>query len=543
VRNLLAAPFAIPVVVSIYVRTFFSRSVVSRSGLAQVVSVGVVALLIVGGLLFAFPGKSSAYPAPQFDPRTPTAVPADMASDMPLSEPVQIQFSKAMDGASVASNINLQPAELFDLKWDASGRILTLLPRPFWSADTYYTVRIGSGARDRNGLPLGEEVRTDFLTGPYTSGAITATEMVGKEISPTTSFQISFTRAVKLETVISRFGITPVVQGTIEGDDPTDTASQVFTFKPSEALDTGMSYTASFFDTLAVDASGVPVRSVTSLTASTVSGPAVVRFRPRNKSTDAPLDKPVSVRFTTAMDTASTAAAFSVTVNGKAVEGKIEWAERNTVLVFTPKSTFPFGAKVVAKVGDTALGANGMKIQSAATASFKVVKPIVRPIVGGKGAVVIGTSPWKTAEYYTLSLINCTRTGGWVISSGACSSYTHHTMPKQPALKMDAGIAAKVARPFAKLMAEHNVLNHYYDGSPHYRFQRAGYMSGSWGENIGAPRSLTGGLVYEEMYFQNEYPCKCEHYYNIMSPYFDRVGVGIWVYSGRIRMASDFYRP
>jgi len=48
---------------------------------------------------------------------------------------------------------------------------------------------------------------------------------------------------------------------------------------------------------------------------------------------------------------------------------------------------------------------------------------------------------------------------------------------------------------------------------------------------------------HTELYFQSEYRCqhsRCEfaHYYNIMDPYFDRAGVGIWVSNGS-READD----
>jgi hypothetical protein len=521
----------------------YLKSLVRRSVVAQMAAIGFAALLVVGLLQVALPGRAaSAYATMKFDPRAPSALRPSVSSDLPVDAPVQIQFNKPMDAASVASAFKLEPAAAVDLKWDASGQILTLMPRPFWSPYTYYMVDIGSSARDRNGLSLGDGVHTMFLTGPLTSGTIKATVMVGKEMSPTTAFELTFTRPVKLETVISRFGISPVVGGTMTGDDPTDAASQVFTFTPVAPLDPGTTYTVTFLETLARDAKGIQILPVTPFSAKTVSGPAVVRFRPRDKSGSVAPDQVVSVRFTTAMDTTSTAAAFSLKVNGALVEGKTEWAERNTVLVFTPRHHFPIGATVVAAVANTALGANGMKIQKASSSTFKVVRPTVRSNPNGKGGVVIGTSPWKTTEYYVLSLINCTRTGGWVISSGACSSYGHHTLPAQRKLVMNPGVASAVARPFAKLMAERNVLNHYYDHSPGYRLARAGYTSSSWGENIGSPRSLTGGIVSEHMYFQNEYPCKCEHYANIMLPSVGSVGVGVWVYKGRIRMVADFYK-
>ena len=48
-------------------------------------------------------------------------------------------------------------------------------------------------------------------------------------------------------------------------------------------------------------------------------------------------------------------------------------------------------------------------------------------------------------------------------------------------------------------------------------------------------------MISVEIFFQNESWCRCEHYYNIMDPYFHRAGVGVWVSSGRVRVVVDFY--
>jgi uncharacterized protein YkwD len=70
---------------------------------------------------------------------------------------------------------------------------------------------------------------------------------------------------------------------------------------------------------------------------------------------------------------------------------------------------------------------------------------------------------------------------------------------------------------------------------------KAGYCGGGWGENIASPSSVgAGGMISIELFYQNEYWCKCEHYYNIMDPYFGQAGVGVW-FSKSVRVAIDFY--
>jgi uncharacterized protein YkwD len=141
-----------------------------------------------------------------------------------------------------------------------------------------------------------------------------------------------------------------------------------------------------------------------------------------------------------------------------------------------------------------------------------------------------------------MGLMNCTRQGGWVTPGGDCSTETHHTLPAQGRLSLDAGISNKVARPYAKYMADNRLLDHYIGGtSPHSRMCAQNYCGPSWGENIASPgNSGRGGMIDIEIYFQNEYWCRCEHYFNIMDPYFNRAGIGVWA-SKSVRVAIDFY--
>jgi hypothetical protein len=47
-------------------------------------------------------------------------------------------------------------------------------------------------------------------------------------------------------------------------------------------------------------------------------------------------------------------------------------------------------------------------------------------------------------------------------------------------------------------------------------------------------------MIAVEIFFQNEYWCRCAHYYNIMNSHFNQAGVGIWV-EGGTRVVIDFY--
>ncbi len=512
-----------------------------RFSLAYPLMVGAMVATVASLLLLALPTKQVAgEQLPTFAPLAPQADAHPSQSSLALDAPFEVQFTKPMNEASVEAALKIQPAVDVKLQWDATSQALSIVPVSHWEPYTNYLVDISNAATDQEGLSLATEIHTSFQSGSPTAGTLSATLVVDDQIAPTTAFQLTFTRPVKLSTVMTRLGISPQVDVSIVGDDPTDAASQVFTMTPKQPLASKMTYLVSMADGGA-DSTGTVLQPVAPLQVQTMETPKVVRFRPQGGTITYDTNQPVSVRFTVPMDTKATAAAFSVTVGGRAVAGSLYWAEGDTVLVLTPRYSFKVGTTVVARVSTAARSAGGLHVSAAASATFTVSKPraTALPWTGG---IASSTSPWYRSEVYYLSLMNCTRTGGWVTGGATCSTQTHHTLPAQGRLYIDAGISNKVARPYAKYMADNRVLNHYMNGTtPHSRLCAQGYCGGSWGENIASPgNSGQGGMIDIEVFFQNEYWCRCEHYANIMSPYYNRAGIGVWA-SKSVRVVIDFY--
>jgi hypothetical protein len=538
VRKIAAVALALPILVSV-----FLSAAVRRSGSARLFLMAGSVAVLVAGLLAGLPAKPVAGTgAPTFAPLPPQAEAHRAEGNLALDASFRIQFTKPMNESSVEAAFSINPRVEVVFNWDATAQILSLAPNPHWTPQTQYQVAISSAATDQQGLSISTPVLTTFDSGLQTAGTITATQMVDDLATPGTAFQLTFARPVKLATVLTGFGISPQVPVTIIGDDPTDLASQVFTMTPTNGLGSKTAYAVTMTGG-SVDTSGSPLQTVAPLVIETMEAPAVFTYRPRNGTISYDTNQPVSVRFTVPMDREATAAAFSVTDGGRVVAGSTHWAEGDTVLVLTPRYSFKIGSTVIARVSTAARSAGGLHISAAASATFTVATPRSTTISGGgggSGGVHPVSALWYSSELYYLNLMNCTRKGGWVTSGGACSSETHHTLPPQNALVLDAGISNSVSRPYAKYMADHSLLDHYINGTtPHSRLCAAGYCGASWGENIG---NGGPGMVALETFFQSESGKRCpSHYCNIMDPYFHRVGIGVWVSHGVVRVSIDFY--
>jgi uncharacterized protein YkwD len=244
------------------------------------------------------------------------------------------------------------------------------------------------------------------------------------------------------------------------------------------------------------------------------------------------------------MERRSTARAFTLSVAAKPIAGAVRWAERDTVLIFTPASPLPYETTVSMDVGAGARDVAGAALAMAAHATFTTTaKPSIAPAPATKAPspTAVGGGSWAAVETYYLGLMNCTRTGGWVTSTGKCSSPGGRNVAP---LKLDSGISSKVSRPYAKKLAIGADCSHFIGGNPGDRLRRAGYSSYRWAENIGCRSGgAMAAVLGSHLFFQSEKSYNGGHYVNLMNAKYDRVGIGVWVTGGRVRLVIDFYHP
>ncbi len=549
-RKVAAAALAVPVLAILYLPVLARRSVAARLGL--VASVGIV--VIVAALGLARPTPTQAVP-----PAPPIHALADdafqsIAAAMDLHTPVEIRFSESMDPRSVAASLTLTPDAAVRTAWNADRTVLTVTPQGHWATGTYQTITVEPGALAAGGRPMSSAVRAVFVTRPTTTGRIEASGQVGKVVPITAGFRLTFDEAVPLEAVRTALRITPAVDGELVADtarpDVAADGARGFTFTPAAALAPATAYRVVLGPV--IDSEGADVAPVAPLAIRTAAAPTVVRFRPTDGTKDVDLHAALSVRFSEAMERHSTKAALTVTVDNKAVSGSVRFAEGNTVIVFQPTKAFAKGQVVRIIVAGTATSARGVALgetqgavmrtppKATATAAPRTVSRSPSGSGSGSGSAVGGGS-WGAVETYYLRLMNCTRTGGWVTSSGSCSSPGGRSVAP---LRLDAGISSRVSRPYAKKLAVNNLCTHFSGGNPGDRLRAAGYTSYNWAENLGCrsgdPYSAVLG---SHLFFQSEKPYSGGHYVNLMNAKYDRCGIGVWVSHGRVRLVIDFYHP
>ncbi len=542
-RTIAAAVLAVPVVATFYIPLLLRRTVAARMGIA----IAVVAVVAVLGFGLAAPRTTVATaPLPPIVPLSTEAFNSSITAGSDLDEPVAITFSARMDQRSVAASLVVDPVTAVDLAWDPTGTRLTISPMGRWQPDTYHTITVNPGALGASGRPMAVPARAVFLTRAATVARIEATTLDGDRAAVGSAFRIVFDQVVGIGNVRRALVIEPDVDGSLLSA-PADAGSSVFVFRPSAALAPGTTYRIRL-DGL-VDAAGASLAVPAEFAVTTKAAPKVVRFRPVHGTTGVERSATLSVRFTEPMDRKTTKAAFSASIAGKAVGGTVSFAEKDAVLVFKPAAALPYGAEVEMLVKASAMSASGSPLAAASSVRIRIeAKPALKSPSGSSGSSsgsggAVGGGSWGAVETYYLGLMNCTRTGGLVTSTGSCSSPGGRNVA---ALKLDAGISTKVARPYAKKLAVGGDCSHFLGGNPGDRLRAAGYTSYIWAENLGCrsgnPKSAVLG---SHLFFQSErsWSPLGGHYVNLMNAKYDRAGIGVWVSGGRVRLVVDFYHP
>ena len=560
-RKYALALLAVPVLAVVYVGSLLRTSPLFRGGAA----VGLGAVIAFGSIALVRPTATKASPPSRIVPLTEAAFTTAIATGVQLDAPASIKFSTPMDRSSVQAALRVQPETQVSLIWSDDDTSVTVLPASHWAPGTYHTITVEPGVLARNGRPSTTPARASFLTREPATAVLSATEIIGTRVATDSGFSVAFDGPIDPASLRGAIRLDPPVEGAITTEALVDGASRLV-FTPADPLRAGQDYQVVVSGVR--DADGIEVAPAT-LQVTTLAAPTVVRFRPFAGTQDVPREQRLSVRFTRAMDPASTKAAFAVTVDDQPIEGTISFAEGDTVLVFEPAELLPNDGTVVATVEATALSVDGATITETMRAAFQTIakpepKPTPKPAAptpkpaepaptpkpadppssgggGDSGGGSVGSGSWTSVERYYLGLMNCTRTGGWVTSGGDCSSPGGRDVA---ALELSSGISAEVSRPYAKLLATRGACNHFIGGNPGDRLRRAGYSNYVWAENIGCRSGDPAGSVLgTHLFYQSEKPYSGGHYVNLMNAKYDRVGIGVWVSSGRVRLVIDFYHP
>ena len=160
-------------------------------------------------------------------------------------------------------------------------------------------------------------------------------------------------------------------------------------------------------------------------------------------------------------------------------------------------------------------------------------------------APVSAGSKYPKLERLALSLMNCTRTGGFVRADGSCKGRGsgHYSKYVKP-IPMSDALADGIARPYASRLAKADACQHTLAGtSIDERFSAAGFKGATNGESIGCSGGWTARkmVIHTHRMMQSEQSYNGWHWRNMKNTDWKRVGIGVAVSGNESRVVYDFY--
>lgn len=161
-------------------------------------------------------------------------------------------------------------------------------------------------------------------------------------------------------------------------------------------------------------------------------------------------------------------------------------------------------------------------------------------------AVAAAPTRHVRTEKLALRLLNCTRTGGWVLADGRCIDRGSgiHSEHRKP-LKRHQGISRRVAWKWARALVKADVCGHVLPGRPSLgeRLSSRGFKHGTYGENVGCAWGMTPRqmVIATHVDMQAEMSTNGGHWRNMKASGYKSVGIGVARWKGMTAVVYDFY--
>lgn len=275
---------------------------------------------------------------------------------VPLTAPLSIYFTRAVNHAAVERSWRLTPRAPGRLRW--AGTTLSFTPTRGLQPGSYYRLSVGHGARDDGGQALANSLDLSFSTGDPLK-VIDVTPAAGTTDVPLNGLiAVTFNHPM---VALAGLGVaSPDPPGWQVSLSPRTAGhgswlgTSSWVFHPDGGLIPSSRYSVTLRGTVR-DAWGEALGADHRWFFQT-AGPAVVESVPTNGASYVDPNGTIRITFNQPMDRTSTAAAFSLGGAGR-VRGAVSW--QGNTLVFTPSTPLDPGSRYSATVASSASAANG----------------------------------------------------------------------------------------------------------------------------------------------------------------------------------------
>jgi hypothetical protein len=197
-------------------------------------------------------------------PRVVSITPSHNSTLVPAGSIVVVNFSKPMDTVKTNNEFSLSgDAGKIEgyFAWENGDKRMVFTPGGNYTASDKFTVRITTGAEDKDGNDLKDEsVSVFYINGetgsPYVTASAPVPDSIGNPRNST--IVITFSEPVDLNSIYRGISISPSIQGVFSWNAGV-TDSNIITFTPLYGFNFGVTYSVTIGDSI-IDASGNKLR-------------------------------------------------------------------------------------------------------------------------------------------------------------------------------------------------------------------------------------------------------------------------------------------
>jgi len=155
-----------------------------------------IRVFVFAAAAFIVASCSSSNPSSvEADPTVDSMTPADGATDVGLVQRVEVEFSEALDPATVTDTTLVVTARgvAGSVEYDESSDTVTFTPDTLYAASSWFDVALSGDVTDLEGNPMGQDETSSFQTGPLDCAHLTDHMEPNNSIAAATPIEIGRT--------------------------------------------------------------------------------------------------------------------------------------------------------------------------------------------------------------------------------------------------------------------------------------------------------------------------------------------------------------
>ncbi len=355
-------------------------------------------LLILTAFVFASCEKDTFVEKVGICPEVVSNTPANAATGVPLNQVLTATFNQEMNPQTINStSFTLMGATAVTGTVSYSGTTATFAPSTPLTANTTYTARVSTLAKDLMGNALQADYTWTFSTGATVSPMVITTDPISNATGVVLNKLVKATFSVPMNPLSITAQTYTLKQGTVPVAGTVSYSGSTATFTPTTALLPNTIYTA----TITIGAANVAGTTlannyVWTFTTGTLNGPTVLSTDPANNATGVVLNKLISATFSTPMDALTiTTTTFTVKQGTTSVAGTVTYS--GSVATFTPAAPLLLNTVYTATITNGAKNVAGTALTNDYVWSF-TTESILTP-------VVVSTDPANNATGVVLNKV------------------------------------------------------------------------------------------------------------------------------------------